>query len=57
MTVPEITEAEIDARYRILDRDAEEGGYHLNPDVVFTRNLVRSGCILVVPYLGFPDGQ
>ena len=41
MTVPEITEAEIDARYRILDRDAEEGGYHLNPDVVFTRNLVR----------------
>ncbi len=41
MTVPPITDAEIDARYRQLDQDAEEGGYHLNPDVSFTRSLVR----------------
>lgn len=41
MNVPGITDAEIDARYRQLDRDAEEGGYHLNPDVAFTLSLVR----------------
>jgi ferredoxin-thioredoxin reductase catalytic subunit len=36
-----VTDREIDERYRQLDRDAEEGGYHLNPDSAFTRNLVR----------------
>ncbi|HON81763.1 MAG TPA: ferredoxin-thioredoxin reductase catalytic domain-containing protein [Methanoregulaceae archaeon] len=36
-----ITEAEIDARHRQLDREAREGGYYLNPDSAFTRNLVR----------------
>ncbi|NYT07382.1 MAG: ferredoxin:glutaredoxin reductase [Methanomicrobiales archaeon] len=41
MIAPGITDAEIDARHRQLGRDAEEGGYHLNPDVAFTRNLVR----------------
>jgi ferredoxin-thioredoxin reductase catalytic subunit len=41
MTVPEVTEKEIDARYQKLFREAEAGGYHLHPDLPFTRNLVR----------------
>ena len=36
-----ITDDEIDRRYEELSREAEEGGYHLNPDVEFTKNLVR----------------
>ncbi len=40
MTSKEISDQEVDARYRKLDREAEEGGYHLNPDVDFTKNLV-----------------
>lgn len=35
------TEEEIDRLYRKLDREAEEGGYHLNPDADFTRELVE----------------
>ncbi len=38
---PVIPEDEITALHERLDREAEEGGYHLNPDRAFTRNLVR----------------
>ena len=31
-----------DAMYERLKREAEEGGYHLNPDVEFTNGLLRS---------------
>jgi ferredoxin-thioredoxin reductase catalytic chain len=41
MTVPEVSEQEISEGYDKLFREAEEGSYHLNPDVPFTRNLVR----------------
>jgi ferredoxin-thioredoxin reductase catalytic chain len=41
MTVPTVTDAEITKRYDKLFREAEAGGYHLNPDIPFTRNLVR----------------
>lgn len=41
MTAPAVTEKEIDERYQKLFREAEAGGYHLNPDLPFTRNLVR----------------
>jgi ferredoxin-thioredoxin reductase catalytic subunit/rubredoxin len=37
----EVTAAEIDALYGRLDKDAVAGGYHLNPDVAFTRELVK----------------
>jgi ferredoxin-thioredoxin reductase catalytic chain len=37
----EVTANEIDKLYQRLDREAEAGGYHLNPDVEFTRELVR----------------
>lgn len=39
--VPEVSDREITERYDRLFREAEEGGYHLNPDVPFTRNLVQ----------------
>ncbi|HMA04927.1 MAG TPA: ferredoxin-thioredoxin reductase catalytic domain-containing protein [Methanomicrobiales archaeon] len=39
--VPEVTEKEIAALHERLDREAEEGGYHLNPDRAFVRGLVR----------------
>ena len=35
-----ITEERIEERYARLDREAEAGGYHLNPDREFTRELV-----------------
>lgn len=41
MTAPPVTEQEITSRYDRLFREAEAGGYHLNPDIPFTRNLVR----------------
>lgn len=34
-------EQEVDRSYEILKRDAEEGGYRLNPDAEFAKNLVR----------------
>jgi len=36
-----ITQEEIDALYERLNREAEAAGYHLNPDVEFTKDLVR----------------
>ncbi len=36
-----VTQAEIDSLYQRLNREAEAGGYHLNPDVAFTRELVK----------------
>jgi len=35
-----VTQEEIDRLYNRLKREAEEGGYHLNPDVEFTKELV-----------------
>jgi ferredoxin-thioredoxin reductase catalytic subunit len=36
-----ITKKDIEKLYRRLDDEAEASGYHLNPDVEFTKNLVR----------------
>jgi ferredoxin-thioredoxin reductase catalytic chain len=38
---PEVTGSEIAALHERLGREAEEGGYHLNPDGAFVRGLVR----------------
>ena len=35
-----INQEEIDRTYNRLNRDAESGGYQLNPDVPFTRELI-----------------
>ena len=39
MTEP--SQAEIDKLYERLNKEAEAGGYHLNPDVEFTKALIR----------------
>ena len=41
MTEITIKDEEIDALYEKLNKEAEASGYHLNPDVEFTRNLIR----------------
>jgi ferredoxin-thioredoxin reductase catalytic subunit len=38
----EIKQKEIDYLYEKLDKDAESGGYHLNPDTEMTKELVKS---------------
>ena len=40
MAEDEITEQAIQTRFEKLKRDAEAGGYHLNPDEEFTKELV-----------------
>ena len=39
--VSDIPDAEVDRLYERLDREAEQSGYHLNPDREFTRELVK----------------
>ncbi len=41
MNNTEITTAEIDKLYDTLHHEAESGGYHLNPDTSFAKELVR----------------
>jgi ferredoxin-thioredoxin reductase catalytic chain len=41
MMPQEPTQAEIDGLYAKLNTEAEAGGYHLNPDVEFTKALVN----------------
>jgi ferredoxin-thioredoxin reductase catalytic chain len=36
-----VTDEEVDKLYNRLNKEAEAGGYHLHPDVAFTRELVR----------------
>ncbi|MEM3396253.1 MAG: ferredoxin-thioredoxin reductase catalytic domain-containing protein [Thermoplasmata archaeon] len=38
----EITDAEVEKLYSKLKKEAEESGYFLNPDIEFTKGLVRS---------------
>jgi ferredoxin-thioredoxin reductase catalytic subunit/rubredoxin len=38
----EVSDKAVDALYERLNREAGEGGYYLNPDVSFTKDLVRS---------------
>ena len=42
MNEQEVAIAEIDRLYERLFREAESAGYHLNPDVEFTKGLVKS---------------
>ena len=41
MAAEDVTQKEIDSLYRKLKQDAEQGGYHLNPDVSFTKSLLK----------------
>ncbi len=37
-----VTDEEVQKLYEKLNKEAEEGGYHLNPDIEFTKQLVKS---------------
>jgi ferredoxin-thioredoxin reductase catalytic subunit len=37
----DISQSEVDQLYHRLNKEAEAGGYHLNPDVGFTKDLVK----------------
>jgi ferredoxin-thioredoxin reductase catalytic chain len=41
MSQPVVMQEEIDRLYDRLYKEAEAGGYHLNPDVAFTKELAR----------------
>jgi ferredoxin-thioredoxin reductase catalytic subunit len=41
MTDEEVSQREIDELYQRLHQEAEDGGYHLNPDVEFTKELLK----------------
>lgn len=41
MTLPVFPDALIDATYSALKKEAEDGGYRLNQDIDFTKNLIR----------------
>ncbi len=41
MSAPAVTPEEVEGRYDRLRREAEAGGYNLNPDADFTRALVK----------------
>jgi ferredoxin-thioredoxin reductase catalytic chain len=37
----EISDAQVESAYQTMKKDAESNGYHLNPDVEFTKELVK----------------
>lgn len=41
MSADEVSQVKVDALYEILKKQAESSGYHLNPDVEFTKDIVR----------------
>jgi len=41
MSLAAVTPEEVDRLYEKLKKEAEAGGYHLNPDVEMTRALVK----------------
>lgn len=42
MASKDVSDADVDALYQRLKKEAEGGGYHLNPDVEFVKDLLRS---------------
>jgi ferredoxin-thioredoxin reductase catalytic subunit len=50
----EIAEKDIDRLYERLNAEAESGGYHLNPDVAMTRELLR-GLLVNEARFGYPS--
>lgn len=41
MNAPDITEGDVGRAYETLKKDATDGGYRLNPDAEFVKNLIR----------------
>jgi len=53
MASPEVTPDEIDKLYAKLKREAEAGGYNLNPDMAMTRELLN-GYLVNEKRYGYP---
>lgn len=51
---PRVNRAEIDAYYQRLHEEAQSGGYNLNPDELFTRDLIE-GLIVNEKRYGYPS--
>jgi ferredoxin-thioredoxin reductase catalytic chain len=41
MNLAGVNESEVDKIYLLLKKEAESGGYRFNPDIDFTKNLIR----------------
>jgi len=54
MVNEKIDPADIDMQYEKLKVDAESGGYHLNPDIEFTKDIVQ-GLITNHKRYGYPS--
>jgi ferredoxin-thioredoxin reductase catalytic chain len=52
--IEDIGDDEVERTFQRLDREAREGGYNLNTDMLFTKELVR-GLILNEKRLGYPS--
>jgi ferredoxin-thioredoxin reductase catalytic subunit len=50
----EVTPQEIDRLYEKLDKEAEDAGYHINPDAVMVRELL-SGYLVNQKRFGYPS--
>ena len=53
MSEMDISEEQLEKKYQVLDREAGEGGYHLNPDKEFTKKLVH-GLLVNEARYGYP---
>lgn len=42
MSEPKIPDEAVEQLYQTLNKEAEDAGYHLNPDKEFTKDLIRS---------------
>jgi ferredoxin-thioredoxin reductase catalytic chain len=54
MVKKEIAQAAVDARHKELNTEAIAGGYYLNPDVEFTKDLVQ-GLLVNEARYGYPS--
>lgn len=48
-----VTQEEVDRLYLVLNSEAESGGYHLNTDIAFTKDLVK-GLLVNEKRYGYP---
>lgn len=50
MNLPEVDDSRVDEYYAKLKKQVESGGYHLNPDLEFTKSLIKSIIINIDRY-------
>ncbi|MEI6840059.1 MAG: ferredoxin-thioredoxin reductase catalytic domain-containing protein, partial [Methanomicrobiales archaeon] len=53
MTTVDINDDDVEKQFQVLDSEARSGGYHLNPDLEFTKKLVH-GLLVNEARYGYP---